>query len=89
MLFFYYRDSLEFLASFEFQNILCGNLDFLASARVNTIAFRSFLHVESAEADQSDFVTTLQGLFGDFGKSVESFSGVNFGHAGFLGNCCD
>lgn len=81
---------LEFLAGFEFEDLLCGNGNLLTGLGVLASAFGALLHVESTETDDGDFTVFLTHFFfGDLEQGVESFTCVNFGHAGFFSHSCD
>ena len=75
--------------SFELCNLLCRNVDGLSSSRVTAFSGRTLKDGQSAETDEGQLSTFLEFFLGDFHEGVDSLSGVNFGHAGFLGNGAD
>lgn len=76
-------------AGFELDNLLGGNLDALAGARVVTHAGGPLLNTESTEADQGNAVAFLEGVGRGGQASFKGFLGISFRQVGFLGDSVD
>ena len=72
-------------SGFEFDNLLGGNLNGLAGARVTALSGGTLGHAHGAEANEGDFTVFFQFSLGDIHKGVDGFSCINLGHAGLFG----